>query len=782
MGFPKGTGVALVGIHATTPRAWSSALGAALWIQFLSHAVSAAPLHSGSITGVVRDAETGAALPGAVIVLIDLGQSVPADSDGRYLLSDLPAGPQHLMVGRIGYEQRTLHALVPREGTLVIDITLRPRPILIDSIDVEARIPARGLEDDEGAAFPDRGLSMAAVRHHPNLSEPDVLQAAAGGEVGVHPESPSGLHVRGGPSDQIAYQLDGFPILNPYAAGGVFSAWNPDALSRIDLFTTSSPPPHPDALSGVLDATTRPPARGTTCRGGVSSTQMRATLEGPLGPAGITYLLSLRSTFPGLLFHKTEDSNIRGEGGDWLSKIDAPLWSGRVRLLAYGTHTELDAASTSSGGDTPDGAGERNALDWDSRSFGAGWTRQFGDRSIHLRLWNASGSAGGRWAGIDSVVEQISSSRRDFGFSAVTERAGDRGWLAGVRAEDSRTTYRLRSEPERETPLSLRAVTPVFGAFLEGRRPIGAGADLSVLLAGSIADGVARMNPGAQLRWKLNASTTATGGYIRRNQFAQSLRNPESVVATIFPVDLYMGADAPGIPVASSDLGHVGIEHHPAAGVRLAAQTYSRASEGLALAAPAGGDPFATASIVEGSDRATGVAVDVAASGARYAATSAWGYRRVRVRAPGSQYTPEYGAAHSIDAGVIYFPTATSSIRIGMSSLLGRRTTASFGRIEWEACNLLDQGCEFSGTIGNPAEPLGATRLPPYFRLDLGLRKHWHVEISGRDCLLSVFGAATNLLGRRNVLTVVVDPSTGQRTSIEMRPRSPLVAGIEWQF
>jgi len=43
--------------------------------------------------------------------------------------------------------------------------------------------------------------------------------------------------------------------------------------------------------------------------------------------------------------------------------------------------------------------------------------------------------------------------------------------------------------------------------------------------------------------------------YARTHQFAQSLRNPESVVGSVFPVDLYMGAAAPGMPVAQSDQG-----------------------------------------------------------------------------------------------------------------------------------------------------------------------------------------------------------------------------------
>lgn len=751
----------------------------------LSQAIAAAERLSASLTGVVTDAQTGAVLPGSVILLMEQDRCVPADSTGRYVFDDVPAGPQHMIVRRVGYEQRTLHALVPHAGALVIDVSLQPRPILIDSIAVEALVPLRGLGDEtgEGVPFPDRGLSMAAVRNHPILSEPDALQAAASGEVGIRPESPSGIHVRGGASDQVAYRLDGIPILNPYYVGGLFGSWNPDALARLDLVTTSSLPQHADALSGVLNAATRAPNRRTRVQGGFSSTQARLALDGPIGSQGAGYLLSGRSAFPGLLFHKSEGSHLRGEGHDWIAKLESPLSGGRLHVLASGMETEINAASRGAGDGTAEPPFERNALSWSSRSLGASWAQRIGDLTLDARVWGAEGRAGGRWAGIDSIVQHLSWSRHDVGLSASVTRKRERATtLAGIRAERSRTRYRTQADSADAPSIALAARSPVVGAFVEREHPVGARGVIKLTLAATLADGELYPNPGLQVRWDVGRSTSVSGGLLRRRQYAQSLRNTESIAATVFPVDLHVDAKAPGVPVARSDLAHLGVEHRPAAGIRLAAQAYVRSSEGLLLVAPAAGGPFATAGFVSGSDRVRGVVVESSAHGARYAAMAAYGYQRARIRWARGEYTPEYGTPHSLDAGVTYYIRATLSMRLGMVSQVGRRCTASFGRLEWEGCNLLDQGCEFSGTVGAPAEPLGATRLPAYHRLDLGFRKHWHLGVAGRDCILAVYGTATNLLARRNVLTVVVDPSTGERSPLEMRPRSPLVIGIEWQL
>jgi hypothetical protein len=113
---------------------------------------------------------------------------------------------------------------------------------------------------------------------------------------------------------------------------------------------------------------------------------------------------------------------------------------------------------------------------------------------------------------------------------------------------------------------------------------------------------------------------------------------------------------------------------------------------------------------------------------------------------------------------------------------MGRRATAISGGFEWEATNILDRGSEFGGSPYYGVDALGATALPTYCRLDLGVRKEWHLGVAGRDGTLALFGTATNILGRKNFLTYAPEPSTGEPAGIEMRPRAPLVVGLDWGF
>jgi Carboxypeptidase regulatory-like domain/TonB-dependent Receptor Plug Domain len=739
----------------------------------------------GSVTGIVTDGETGAPLAGATVSLVDLDRVSLTNAEGRYLLSQVPPGPRQVLVGRVRYEPRIFQALVPPQGTLEINVALSPEPITLQTIEVRAAIPVTGL-DQVGrqaayASYPDRGLSLEAVRRHPLLAEPDVLQATAGGEVALDPESPSGLHVRGGASDQVAYVIDGIPVFSPYHTAGTFSAWNPDALSRIDLLASSPSPAAPDALSGVFAATTLAPGPQHRTQGGVSTTQARATLDGPIG-GGSGYLLSLRSTFPGLMFREREPSHLSGESQDWLAKLEVPVAGGSLRMLGYGSSNEIGSARVANL-ESPAGPIPQNDFDWTSRSIGAGWSGPLRGATVHLRAWSATSDAGAHWSRPDSTPARLAAGRDDAGLLAVVELSGSgRMTTAGIRAQRSQTFYRFRSVTDPKVASSFQVETPIAAAFIRQQARVTPSSEVELTLVSSLAAGAVHLGPSANFRWWPAERWSLTAGYARRHQFAQSLRNPESVVGTVFPVDLYVGSGRGGVPVARSDLGIAALEFRPTTAIRLGVQAYARSFGSLALVAPRTAEPFATSGFVTGAGNAYGVALEAGTTGARYGVVGSYALQRVRLEYGDTSYVPGHGVTHSIDLGFIVLPSRTSEVRLGLSGLIGRRTTAVDGALEWQSCNLLDKGCEFAGSPGQRSEPLGATSLPGYLRVDVGFRKHWPLAVAGRQGVVALFGTVTNLLGRRNLLTFAVDPTTGGRSPIEMRPLSPLVVGFDWRF
>jgi len=730
-----------------------------------------------TVTGIVRGDPGGEPLAGAVVSLTDLDRATVTDVRGRYVLRSVPAGPQHLTIRMLGYGPRMLHALVPGGGELEINVTLGPTPVRLAAVDVRPHVSIRGVDVADSTASPDRGVTSAAVANHPGLAEPDVLQALSGGYVVLAPESPSGLHIRGGGSDQTAYVLDGIPVFSPYHAAGVFSAWNPDAIDRLQLSAVAPSPAYPDALSGVVEATTRDPGDRLFAQGSVSSTQARVTIDGPLGGRGAGFVASMRSGFPGPITGSRDPSYLRGETGDWLVTLRVRALGGELRTLGYGSGNEVTTAARPDGAQS--GIDVRNRFDWYSRSLGIEWRRAVHRGVARVLAWRVKSDDGALWRP-DSTPVELAAGRRDVGMLAMLERRGTRTRsTAGIRVEESRTWYTTTSD---SATWDMTTRTPVVTGFVQHSTSLGnrVQADIGASLAS--AGPHQRFSPRARVEWLATDRFSLSGSYARAHQFSQSLRNTESIVATIFPADLFVGVGARGVPVAQSDQAVVSADFRPHAGVRVGIQGYARHMSGLITEVSRDGDPFATGPFSTGDGGARGASIDAAVSAARVGIAASYGVQRVRLDDRLGAYVPEFGATQLLEGGVIVYPTPTWSISVGATSAAGRRATTASGGVEWEACNLLDAGCEFTGSPRGNAQALGDARLPPYVRLDLGLRKHWHVSMGGRELLVAAFGTVTNVFDRRNVLTYATSASSRAPFGVTMRPLAPLVVGLDWRF
>ena len=735
-----------------------------------------------TLLGTVRDARSGTPIAAALVSLVDLDRSTIAGVDGRYVLRGVPAGPLHVAVRAIGFGPRVLHAMIPADGELEINLNLSRTPVRLLPSTIRSTTLAPASVGDGSVRGFDREVAVATLGNHPLQAEPDVLQALTGGHVVVQPEAPSGLHVRGGAADQTAYLLDGIPVLNPYHAAGMFSAWNPDALARVQLSSASPFPGLPATLAGAVEAETR--SRGATVRtqGGTSTTQARLTIDGPIGGSSGGFLVSARAGYPGLLAPRRETSYLRGGTSDLLATLQGQLLGGELRLLAYVNSNEVDAAAALPGDTAAGAADARNQFDWGSRSLGATWRRESTLRQIRLVGWSAMTGARAGWASQRGLLS-LETERSDLGvLASIEQRAPRSANTVGVRVERMSTSYAVALDSAQAPLAAIRGRMVVATAFAQQRRDLHRRLAFTGAMALSTTGRGVGASPRAQLRWRAHDRLTVLGSYARTLQFAQSLRNAESVVGTVFPADLYAGSTTGVIPVARSTQGVAAAEWLPAAGVRVGLEAYARTFDDLILVAPADGEPFSTGQVSVGRGAARGASASLAIAAARYTLMFSYARQRVRLSTRDTSYVPEHAATDLLEAGVIVFPTSTMTMRIGAVSMFGRRTTTITNGFEWEACNIVDRGCEFGGSPYLGGSALGGTPLPAYLRVDMGVRQHLHLSIRGRDLQLALFGTFTNLLGRHNVLTYSTVPLTGARTAVEFRRPSPLVVGIDWRF
>ncbi len=723
----------------------------------------------GTLTGTIQDDATGEPLAGAVVSVPAARRAASADSAGRYVLRFIAPGRHTLDVRALGHGRRTLDAIVPSSGTIEINVALPAEPIGVAEVHVRGPFMRRSPARDASVSLAHHGRSIASMFDDPLLSEPDVLHALEGGGVTAQPESPSGLHVNGGASDQTAYALDGVPVFSPYHTAGVFGAWNPDALDRIELAADHSG----DALSGTVSAITRTPGEDVRARGALSTTHARLAVDGPLAQTGAGFLVSIRSGFPAVFAPRGESTYVHGSTGDWLAKLEGGVFGGHARVLAVGGEDEMIIPWSI----PRDPLGAiilgTNVVEWSNQSLGAEWTSARG----RVLVWNARSDATAAWHSDPSLVH-MTSARRSTGALLVVERGATRTHTTlGLRASADRTRYAV------DTETRWRADVPLFTTALFGEHTRAFGDRTSVALGARATDAASRVHigPHVGVRAQPSRRLTLAANYARHHQTAQSVRNTESVAGNLFPADLFVNAATMGVPVARSDHARIEAEYRASERWRLAASAYDRTFDGLLLVAPRESLPFAThaSAFTTGRGRARGASVDASFRAHTVALTARYSAQAVRWDTDAVSYTPAHGAVHHAECGISVFPSTTSSIRLGVVGEFGRRATAVAGGFEWEACNLLDRGCEFGGDPRS-ARDLGGLTLPSYTRVDCSVRKAWRVTRSGAE--LAAFGTATNILGRSNILTYVHDSAQGPLRGIEMRPRAPLVVGVDWRY
>src|SRR5688572_5773014 len=326
-------------------------------------------LAQATVTGRVIDKVSNEPVSAALVQLSESGRQAVTDANGRYTFQNVSPGPQHLNVSSLGYFDRSVHALLPRVGTLELNVTLIGRPLPLPRVEVRIPPAVRGA-DDAGLQGFERSVSMATLRTHPNTAEPDALLALSGGHVLVRPESPSGIHVRGGASDQLVYLLDGIPIFSPYHTAGLFSAWNPDAIAQVQLSSMAPSVARPEALSGFVNARVRDPGSRSSMIGALSTTQARATIDGQVPRIGVGYLISMRAGFPDAFAPSDESSYLHGETSDMLAKVVTTGRLGMLSLIAYGSEDEIQ---TSASHDETLPNRFRNGFEWQAESFGIGY-------------------------------------------------------------------------------------------------------------------------------------------------------------------------------------------------------------------------------------------------------------------------------------------------------------------------------------------------------------------------------------------------------------------------
>ena len=223
------------------------------FISFLFISIIFGQKATQDISGIIVDIDNLEPLPYANVVVQDMGRGITSNSDGHFVLVDIPAEPCSLIISYIGYRSVKIGYDNSQPGRS-LDIRLKMEALNFQAVDVIA--DEYQIIKSSGDEISKITLSPRQLALLPNMGEVDIfrsLQLLPG--ISSTGDGSSGINVRGGSSNQNMILLDGMNIYHVDHFFGMFSAFNADAIKDVQVYKGGFPAKYGGRLSSVIDMT-----------------------------------------------------------------------------------------------------------------------------------------------------------------------------------------------------------------------------------------------------------------------------------------------------------------------------------------------------------------------------------------------------------------------------------------------------------------------------------------------------------------------------------------------
>ncbi len=207
-----------------------------------------------TISGFVKEASNDEALVGASVYDLKSGKGTVTNANGFYSLT-LNEGEADIKVQYVGFDPFV-------SGNFKLSKNKRLDIALAMTRELQEVTVSATVNNTKAMLTTEMGslnLTNAAIKATPVIfGESDVvktLQLEPGVSAGI--EGMSGMYVHGGDSDENLYMLDNIPLYQINHFGGLFSAFNTEALRNVDFYKTTFPAKYDGRLASFMDVHTK---------------------------------------------------------------------------------------------------------------------------------------------------------------------------------------------------------------------------------------------------------------------------------------------------------------------------------------------------------------------------------------------------------------------------------------------------------------------------------------------------------------------------------------------
>lgn len=270
-------------------------------------------LQNSTLSGSIKDSETGELLIGASVFVEKLKQGISSNLYGFYSLT-IPNGNYTVKVSFVGY--REVIKKIEINESQKLNIELVPTDVFIPIVTIEGENEDGNTRDTDMSKVE---LDVEQLKTLPAfMGEVDILKSIqllpgvqSSGEGNI------GFYVRGGGPDQNLIMLDEAVVYNAAHLFGFFSVFNADAIKNVNLVKGGMPANYGGRLSSVLDISMKDGnAKKFQADGGIGVIASRLTLQGPIQKNKSSFIVSGRRTYISELAQPfiKDDSPVKGSG------------------------------------------------------------------------------------------------------------------------------------------------------------------------------------------------------------------------------------------------------------------------------------------------------------------------------------------------------------------------------------------------------------------------------------------------------------------------------------
>jgi hypothetical protein len=203
---------------------------------------------TGKITGKVIDLSTNESLPYVNVIIQGTTLGAASNIDGYYSINNVPPGSYTIKASAIGYNTLIIQNVLVNIGlTTTLDIKLSSLSLKVSDVIITATRPM--VQKDLTASTSIVGAEL--IKNLPITEMRDILQLQAGMIV-----SGGNLHLRGGRSGQISYQIDGVPMIDAYDGSNVIDI-GANSIQELQVVSGAFNAEFGQAMSGIVNIVTK---------------------------------------------------------------------------------------------------------------------------------------------------------------------------------------------------------------------------------------------------------------------------------------------------------------------------------------------------------------------------------------------------------------------------------------------------------------------------------------------------------------------------------------------